>query len=662
MNRLSAFKEHLANRLLNLNQPVFRTRLLFFLIAAYAVVLVRTAWMCDDAYITMRTIDNFVQGYGLVWNVGERVQAYTHPLWMFLISAFYAFTREPYYTTLVISMLLSLGTAVLLLWASRDNLYALALVGLLLIGSKAFVDYSTSGLENPLAHLLLAGFFLTLCSHPQMTPKRSLALGALAGLVMFNRLDHGLLVIPGLLATALRLPLRERLRMLLVAGVLPAGWMLFSLIYYGFPFPNTFYAKQTAGIPRIEYLERGVVYLVETGIVDGLTLLGIVIGLSVALWRRLPLSIPASIGIVIYIAYVIWIGGDFMGGRMFSATLVSAMALLALGKTAPLSIVSWTFFFSSFFLFSASHPYFFSRIPLRGVYTSKGTKYFLGSPSNPEYFGINYIADGRSFHVGLWLFPVLDLQDIQESLEWKKCGKYLRENGIFFYMHGATGLLGYYAGQSTYIIDIYALSDPFLARIGVASPPPDWRTGHILRPIPDGYLLTKFTGKNCLVDPELSKHYEQLQTLIAAPLFTKERLSAIIKLNIQSSIFAKSRGNPELRLDYYRIFYREQGVVIKDRSTNILFPFPVLNHELLVSAKGNYQLEFRNQRGNNLLSRQIVSNNETVKTHGFQLREVDTVRILPLPGSSAVVYFAVANPENFRCEYDLDEMQVLLKR
>jgi arabinofuranosyltransferase len=87
--------------------------LLFLL--AYAVLLVRTAWMCDDAFITLRTVDNFVQGYGLVWNVGERVQAYTHPLWMFLLSAFYAFTREPYFTTLAISMTLSLATVALLL-------------------------------------------------------------------------------------------------------------------------------------------------------------------------------------------------------------------------------------------------------------------------------------------------------------------------------------------------------------------------------------------------------------------------------------------------------------------------------------------------------------------------------------------------------------------
>ena len=48
------------------------------------VLIVRTAWMSDDAYITIRTIDNWRAGYGLRWDVAERVQAYTHPLSLFL--------------------------------------------------------------------------------------------------------------------------------------------------------------------------------------------------------------------------------------------------------------------------------------------------------------------------------------------------------------------------------------------------------------------------------------------------------------------------------------------------------------------------------------------------------------------------------------------------
>ena len=51
-------------------------------LALFGVVLVRTAWLCDDAYINFRTVDNFLHGYGLRWNVAERVQTFTDPLWV----------------------------------------------------------------------------------------------------------------------------------------------------------------------------------------------------------------------------------------------------------------------------------------------------------------------------------------------------------------------------------------------------------------------------------------------------------------------------------------------------------------------------------------------------------------------------------------------------
>ena len=75
-------------------------------LAALAVVLAVAArgWMGDDAFITLRTVDNFVAGHGLRWNVAERVQAYTHPLWLFVLALPYSITREPYLTTLAINL------------------------------------------------------------------------------------------------------------------------------------------------------------------------------------------------------------------------------------------------------------------------------------------------------------------------------------------------------------------------------------------------------------------------------------------------------------------------------------------------------------------------------------------------------------------------------
>ena len=44
----------------------------WLLIAGCAVVVARSAWLMDDAFITFRTIDNFVHGSGLTWNATEQ--------------------------------------------------------------------------------------------------------------------------------------------------------------------------------------------------------------------------------------------------------------------------------------------------------------------------------------------------------------------------------------------------------------------------------------------------------------------------------------------------------------------------------------------------------------------------------------------------------------
>ena len=38
--------------------------LLVGLVLVALAVMIRTAWVCDDAYITLRVVDNLVHGYG----------------------------------------------------------------------------------------------------------------------------------------------------------------------------------------------------------------------------------------------------------------------------------------------------------------------------------------------------------------------------------------------------------------------------------------------------------------------------------------------------------------------------------------------------------------------------------------------------------------------
>jgi len=43
-------------------------------VAILLVSLLRTAWLSDDSYITFRTADNFIHGYGLRWNIDVGLQ------------------------------------------------------------------------------------------------------------------------------------------------------------------------------------------------------------------------------------------------------------------------------------------------------------------------------------------------------------------------------------------------------------------------------------------------------------------------------------------------------------------------------------------------------------------------------------------------------------
>src|SRR5512140_2304427 len=168
------------------------------LLAAAATILVRTAWVCDDAYITLRTLDHFVHGHGLRYNIAERVQAFTHPLWLFLLAFPYAITQDGFHTALFLGLVLSLLTLAVLLFRSKASPPSVALGVIALLLSRAFVDYSTSGLENPLTHALLLGFLLLLSDSPPSRHRLRL-LAVLAGLATLNRVDALLLFAPGLI-------------------------------------------------------------------------------------------------------------------------------------------------------------------------------------------------------------------------------------------------------------------------------------------------------------------------------------------------------------------------------------------------------------------------------------------------------------------------------
>jgi arabinofuranosyltransferase len=166
------------------------------LLVLFTYVFLANSWIGDDAYITFRVVDNFVNGYGLTFNPDERVQAYTHPLWMFLLSLAYLVTSDLFYTTVALSYLLCVLAIAVAIRSFHSVLGGALFLGVL-ISSKAFVDYTSSGLEYPLSFLLLSvfyvRFFRVMRKASVVSPAEIVVLSGVAALAFLNRSDSILL-------------------------------------------------------------------------------------------------------------------------------------------------------------------------------------------------------------------------------------------------------------------------------------------------------------------------------------------------------------------------------------------------------------------------------------------------------------------------------------
>jgi arabinofuranosyltransferase len=114
----------------------------------------------------------------------------------------------------------------------------------------------------------------------------------------------------------------------LAVGALPAiAWTGFSLWYYGFPFPNTAYAKLGTGLSMAERIPQGVAYLADSFSRDRLTMPAIVAGIVFGL-RSAGFDRALATGMIGYLIYVVWIGGDFMSGRFLTVPLLAAVVVI----------------------------------------------------------------------------------------------------------------------------------------------------------------------------------------------------------------------------------------------------------------------------------------------------------------------------------------------
>lgn len=500
--------------------------ILLSFLGLFIYIILINAWVADDAYITFRVLDNLVNGYGLRWNITERVQAFTNPLWLFVHVPFYLITTEVFLTTIFISLLFDIATflmAVRLFKTSTGFIFAFWLVPLIL--SKSFVEYATSGLENPLTFFFLALFYLILRTENLSTFKFTCYCFLIAGLAGVNRLDSLIFYLPVLTYLFLS-RLSWRTFAAATLGLTPLLlWEMFSLFYYGFLLPNTAYAKLSTGLPAADYFQQGLIYAIDLAKNDPIATVIIILAILTILqsfyhsWvsRSNPtLAQFLGMGFLLYCVYVIKVGGDFMSGRFWTAPFFLAVLWLndcfrpydaALGEYKYLIGVVLIGVFMGIFPKSLTQ----ATIPPSGIADERG--FYLKTNSL-----LNYLRDTPTSH-----------DFAKAGIELSQVAKDEKSRSVTIVT--AMGMRGFYAGPHVTVIDLFALGDALLARIPVVKNEATWRIGHFIRPIPEGYPEFHQTGSFDKMPKILVEYYKPLHYIIAGPLFDWERLQTIWRFN-----------------------------------------------------------------------------------------------------------------------------------
>lgn len=326
------------------------------LAATAALALVQGACVQEDAYISLRYAANLVDGHGLVFNPGERVEGYTNFLWTVTLAGAAALGLDP----AVVARWLGFAAALALLAVAHrlarrlfpDRPGAAALAPLLIAATPGFAAEAVQGLETTaFALLVLLGVGAATEALASDDGRRAVRGCALAGLwlsaaALTRPEGVGVLVlvmIGGLLSRRGRAaagPLAAAALVFLTI-YLPYWWLRFD--WYGHPLPNTFHAKTGGGV---HHLWRGLGYLGRF-LLGHPALAALTVAAAWPLRGRRPtrprpaVAVPLAV-VLGYLGYVTLVGGDFKATWRFVLPVLPLWSMLLGAWAAPaLGRVRW---------------------------------------------------------------------------------------------------------------------------------------------------------------------------------------------------------------------------------------------------------------------------------------------------------------------------------
>ena len=473
----------------------------------------------DDAFVTLRYAHNFVEGDGIVWNPGERVEGYTSLLFLLLVSGLGKLGVD----LVVASRVVNSGSFLLLVVFAAAHLRRLGpprqtdtdrilktLTWALILTTFPMIVWTLGGLEAPLFTLFCT---LGLWSFSQALTSgfrnRTLVWSGVAfALACLVRLDGGLLAALSLvwLIVAIRQKPGSRAKPIL-GFVLPLLFLvgpsfIWRLTYYGEFLPNSLYVQ--AADPCFRQMIGGLKYVAAYAISPPflLPLLGAAMLYTMhkrSLDQRAPYLGCAVLG---YLAYVAFVGGDQMPAWRLILPLIPSMILLLYLSVRP---------------------------------------------------QVNHLNGPRALVACLTVFSLISLQFLWQALNPRKLdpaayfgsavGRYIATawpEGSLVALNTA-GSTPYHAPHHRYI-DMLGRNDTTIARRRITSRrlPWQWAPGHskgdgayVLSRSPDYIILGPATGTKAdrprflsdleiAQDPEFTFEYERVHASIGREFLTRD--------------------------------------------------------------------------------------------------------------------------------------------
>ncbi|CAN5390618.1 hypothetical protein BH23CHL1_BH23CHL1_14060 [soil metagenome] len=285
----------------------------------------------DDAMISMRYARNLAEGNGLVWNPGQpAVEGYSNPLWTIWMAVLHLL---PVPESKMALLVMISGAAILIVnllvvrAITRQILPEFPLAGsiaMLLTGLYyPLIFWTLRGMEVGLLTLIVSlAVLLALRLRADFRRQDLLALGAVmaAGILTRSEAILPCLVVSGfvLLTVQIQHPRRVFVFTSAILGGVVFLQTGFRLLYYGHPFPNTYYLK-LQGIDLSDRVDRGRDVLESTlrgHLAVPVLIAAVYLIISLIRKRAHPAVYLLTAIIIVQCAYSVYVGGDAWEGSV----------------------------------------------------------------------------------------------------------------------------------------------------------------------------------------------------------------------------------------------------------------------------------------------------------------------------------------------------------